>query len=96
MSKFYVHVRLFEPTKEQEQKFEAMMPNFSYSKTFIEDDIEFKLLPGAYIIQSSLNSKQILDQVSSIASSVDLNANVFVCAFNESDSVLSCSELSKY
>ncbi len=96
MSKFYVHVRLFEPTKEQEQKFEAMMPNFSYSKTFIEDDIEFKLLPGAYIIQSSLNSKQILDQVSSIASSVDLNAYIFVCAFNESASILSCSELSEY
>ncbi|EOP6436601.1 hypothetical protein OCF24_RS26835, partial [Escherichia coli] len=96
INRYYVHVQLFEATMEQEKKFETLMPNFKYSRMINEGDIEYKLLPGAYVIQSTLNANQILEQTFSIANSVGANAHIFVCPYDESATLLPCADFSTY
>lgn len=63
MNQFYVHVRLFEATAEQTKKFEELMLNFLYQKTIKEsDDSCCRLIPEGYILKSTMNCQQILDQ----------------------------------
>ncbi|MBW9707245.1 hypothetical protein FIA73_19775 [Escherichia coli] len=95
-NRYYVHVQLFEATMEQEKKFETLMPNFKYSRMINEGDVEYKLLPRAYVIQSTLNSNQILEQTFSVANSVGVNAHIFVCPYDESATLLPCADFGTY
>ncbi len=93
INRYYVHVQLSEATMEQKKNFEILMPNFQYFRIVNEDDSEYQLLSGAYVIQSTLNAKQILEQTFSIANSVGVNAHIFVCSYNESATLLPCADL---
>lgn len=94
MSQFYVHVRLFEATDEQTKKFEEFMLNFQYQRTIKEsDDNTCRLIPEGYILKSSMNCQQIVDQTLSIASNAGVNANVFVCKFEQSAHLLPSASL---
>ncbi len=94
MNQFYVHVRLFEATDEQTKKFEEFMLNFLYQKTINEsEDSCCRLLPEGYILKSTMNCQQILDQTFSIANSAGVDANIFVCKFEQSACLLPSAAL---
>jgi hypothetical protein len=93
MSQFYVHVRLFEATAEQAKKFEELMLNFLYQKTIKESDEDCRLIPDGYILKSTMNCQQIVDQTFAIASSAGVNANIFVCKFEQSAHLLPSAAL---
>ena len=94
MNQFYVHVRLFEATAEQTKKFEELMLNFLYQKTIKEsDDSCCRLIPEGYILKSTMNCQQILDQTFSIANSAGVDANIFVCKFEQSARLLPSASL---
>lgn len=94
MNQFYVHVRLFEDTAEQTKKFEELMLNFLYQKTVKEsDDSCCRLIPEGYILKSTMNCQQILDQTFSIANSAGVDANIFVCKFEQSACLLPSASL---
>ncbi|BDW58770.1 hypothetical protein PSI59_004027 [Escherichia coli] len=94
MNQFYVHVRLFEATAEQTKKFEELMLNFLYQKTVKEsDDSCCRLIPEGYILRSTMNCQQILDQTFSIANSAGVDANIFVCKFEQSACLLPSASL---
>lgn len=94
MNQFYVHVRLFEATAEQTKKFEEFMLNFLYQKTINEsEDSCCRLLPEGYILKSTMNCQQILDQTFSIANSTGVDANIFVCKFEQSACLLPSAAL---
>lgn len=94
MNKFYVHVRLFEATAEQTKKFEEFMLNFLYQKTIKEsDDSSFRLIPEGYILKSTMNCQQIVDQTLSIANNAGVNANIFVCKFEQGAYLLPSADL---
>ena len=93
MDKFYVHVRLFEATTEQSEKFHEFMLKFLYQKTIKDDDVDCRLMPESYILKSTMNCQQIVDQTFSIANSAGVNANIFVCKFEQSASFLPSAHL---
>ncbi|ECH9373715.1 hypothetical protein ZL54_17995 [Salmonella enterica subsp. enterica] len=93
MNQFYVHVRLFEATAEQAKKFEELMLNFHYRKTTKDDDGDCRLIPGGYILNSTMNCNNIENQTLSIANSVGVNANIFVCKFEQSAFLLPSAAL---
>ena len=84
MDQCYIHVRLFEATAEQTKKFEEFMLLFLYQKTIKDSDDSFcRLTPEGYILKSTLNCQQIVDQTFAIANSAGVNANIFVCKFEQ-------------
>lgn len=94
MNQFYVHVRLFEATAEQTKKFEEFMLNFLYQKTIKDSDDSYcRLPPEGYIHNSTMNCQQIVDQTFAIANSAGVNANIFVCKFEQSASLLPSAAL---
>ncbi|EGD3972203.1 hypothetical protein IAL14_004319 [Salmonella enterica] len=93
MNQFYVHVRLFEATAEQTKKFEELMLYFHYRKTTKDDDGDCRLIPDGYILNSTMNCNNIVNQTSSIANSVGVNANIFVCKFEQSAFLLPSAAL---
>ncbi|WP_234083726.1 YmfI family phage protein [Enterobacter quasiroggenkampii] len=93
MSQFYVHVRLFEASAEQTKKFEELMLNFQYQKTIKESDDESRLIPEGYILKSTMNCQQIVDQTFAIANSAGVKANIFVCKFDQSAHLLPSAAL---
>ncbi|MBX4744241.1 hypothetical protein ACUXKK_004372 [Klebsiella aerogenes] len=94
MNQFYVHVRLFEATAEQAKKFEEIMLTFLYQKTIKESDESCcRLAPEGYILKSTMNCQQIVDQTFAIANSAGVNANIFVCKFEQSACLLPSAAL---
>ncbi|HEC2581827.1 TPA: hypothetical protein R2K48_004414 [Raoultella ornithinolytica] len=94
MNQFYIHVRLFEATAEQTKKFEEFMVHFLYQKTTQErDETRYRLIPEGYILKSTMDCQQIVDQTFAIANSAGVNANIFVCKFEQSACLLPCASL---
>lgn len=93
MNQFYIHVRLFEATAEQTKKFEEFMVHFLYQKTTKEHDESYRLIPEGYILKSTMDCQQIVDQTFAIANSAGVNANIFVCKFEQSASLLPSADL---
>ncbi|WP_316434080.1 hypothetical protein [Klebsiella pasteurii] len=94
MNQFYVHVRLFEATSEQTKKFEEFMLNFLYQKTTkVHDDSCYRLLPGGWILNSTMDCDNIVKQTSSIANLAGVNADIFVCKFEQSACLLPSAAL---
>ncbi|HBM7600284.1 hypothetical protein [Enterobacter asburiae] len=94
MANFYVHVRLFEANHEQELKFIEVMRKFHYQKIIEDSDGDhLRLLPGGYLIESSLDCNQIVNQTFSIANTVGVNADIFVCEFQRNSHQLPIASL---
>lgn len=94
MNQFYIHVRLFEAAAEQTKKFEEFMVHFLYQKTTQErDETCYRLIPEGYILKSTMDCQQIVDQTFAIANSAGVNANIFVCKFEQSACLLPSAAL---
>lgn len=93
MNQFYIHVRLFEATAEQTKKFEEFMLNFRYQKTTKEREDSWRLIPEGYILNSTMDCKNIVDQTFAIANNAGVNAHIFVCKFEQSASLLPSADL---
>ncbi|MFK3703946.1 hypothetical protein ACI2JR_03075 [Klebsiella sp. NPDC088457] len=93
MDHFYIHVRLFEATAEQAKKFEELMLNFHYQKTTKDSDGDYRLIPEGYILKSTMDCDNIVKQTFSIANSAGVDANIFVCKFEQSACLLPSAAL---